>query len=116
MKKVYIASPVRPVLDYHEECEAFALSLIRDYALEGCRNIKKLNHLPISPILSFDGVYDEFSEREGIDEACKTLLLSCDAIYVVQTPRNKESKGIKRELEIAKEHGIPVLTCKEIES
>lgn len=36
--------------------------------------------------------------------------------HVVQTPYNKESKGIKRELEIAKEHGIPVLTCKEIES
>lgn len=107
MKKIYIASPVRPVLEYHDKDKAFATSLIRDYALRGCRDIKKLNHLPISPILSFDGIYDEFSERDRIDEACKTLLLSCDYIYIVHTPHNDESKGIRREMEIAIEYGIP---------
>ena len=105
--KVYIASPVRPILDRHStRC---ADSLIKGYAYTGTRAIKKLGHTPLSPILAFDGVYDEYEERERIDEACEELLLSCDAIYVVETIYNKESKGIARELEIAKAHNIPII-------
>ena len=106
--KVYIASPVRPVLDNSiDDYSAFAQ--ISYFASQGCKTIKELGHTPLSPILAFDGVYSEYEERERIDQACEELLLSCDAIYVVETDYNKDSKGIARELEIAKAHNIPIL-------
>lgn len=106
MKKVYIASPVRPVWEAEKACEAYALLRIQDYAMEGCLAVKAMGMLPVSPILAFDGVYDEFTERETIDKACEALLLACDFIYVVDTPYNAQSKGIARELEIAAKNGI----------
>lgn len=108
--KVYIASPVRPVLDAHStSIFRCGYPLIKGYAIEGSKAIKELGHTPLSPILAFDGVYSEYEERERIDQACEELLLSCDAIYVVETAYNKDSKGIARELEIAKAHNIPIL-------
>ena len=74
--------------------------------MDGCLAVKEMGHIPISPILAFDGVYDEFTERENIDQACEALLLACDFIYVVDTPYNERSKGIARELEIAAKNGI----------
>lgn len=109
--KVYIASPVRPVLDFtklHNDIE-HGMHIVNIFAHSGCKTIKELGHTPLSPILAFDGVYSEYEERERIDQACEELLLSCDAIYVVQTDYNKDSKGIARELEIAKAHNIPIL-------
>lgn len=63
----------------------------------------------MSPVLAFDGIYDEFTERDEIDKACEALLLACDFIYVVDTPYNKHSKGIARELEIAAKNGIDLM-------
>jgi len=108
MKKVYVASPVRPVLD-HSIDEYSAYAQISWFASQGCKAVKEMGHIPVSPILAFDGVYDEFTERDAIDKACEALLLSCDYIHVVHTPYNKESKGIARELELAKKHGIETL-------
>lgn len=114
--KVYVASPVRPVLDAFKEVGGDnedtiyrAFANISWLALLGCEVVKKLGHTPLSPILAFDGVYSEYEERERIDQACEELLLSCDAIYVVPTDYNKDSKGIARELEIAKTHNIPII-------
>jgi hypothetical protein len=118
--KVYVASPVRPVIDYIKNTfrhghfsgvwgAEYAMRYVRSIAIKGCETIKELGHIPLSPILAFDGVYSEYEERERIDQACEELLLSCDAIYVVQTDYNKDSKGIARELEIAKAHNIPII-------
>ena len=110
--KVYVASPVRPVLEQCKEAgfdENNAFLQVSWFASQGCKTMKELGHTPLSPILAFDGVYSEYEERERIDQACEELLLSCDAIYVVQTDYNKDSKGIARELEIAKAHNIPII-------
>lgn len=111
--KVYIASPVRPVLDFHKkkygDDDYNAFVLVSWFASQGCKTMKELGHTPLSPILAFDGVFDEYKERDRIDQACEELLLICDAIYVVETDYNKDSKGIARELEIAKAHNIPIL-------
>jgi hypothetical protein len=107
--KVYIASPVRPVFEKHKQNEAIALELILACSTIGCYEVKNMGHTPISPIRAFWDIYDEFNERDKIDAACEALLLSCDAIYVVNTPYNQDSKGIARELEIAKAHDIPIL-------
>ena len=39
----------------------------------------------------------------------EAISLYCDAIYVVPTPYNAQSKGIARELEIAEKNGIEIL-------
>jgi len=105
--KVYVASPVRPVLE--DDALDDNLAIAKGMALSGCLTVKGMGMLPVSPILTFDGVYDEFIERETIDKACEALLLVCDAIYVVPTPYNAQSKGIAQELEIAKKNGIKIL-------
>lgn len=116
MKKVYVASPVRPLLEVFKSMgvkENEAMRTVRGVARNGCLYVKKMGFVPVSPILSFDGIYSEYEERKSIDEACEALLLGCDFIYVVQTDYNKDSKGIARELEIAQRHGISVLYVKE---
>ena len=107
MKKVYVASPVRQVLE--DDALDDNLAIAKGMALSGCLAVKGMGMLPVSPILAFDGVYDEFTERESIDVACEALLLACDFIYVVDTPYNEQSKGITRELEIAYKNGIEIL-------
>lgn len=108
MKKVYIISPYRAVLD-RKKPQNFAEYLAIKYARTGCSFIKKLGYVPISPILAFHGVYEEYEERETIDQACEAMLLTCDAIHVVHTPYNQYSNGIKRELEIAAQNNIPMI-------
>lgn len=110
--KVYIISPYRAVLD-HIQPRSYAELLAEQYARSGSVFIKKLGHFPLSPILAFQGVYSEYEERETIDQACEALLLSCDAIYVVDTPYNQYSKGIKRELEIAALNNISIIKGQE---
>ena len=110
--KVYVASPVRYILDTLKGMgfsQEKAMESVQKMALNGCANVKKMGFVPISPILAFNGVYEEYSERERIDEACEALLLGCDYIYVVQTPYNDKSKGIARELELAQQYGISPL-------
>ena len=112
IKKVYVASPVRPLFETlkrmgQEEDEA--MRIVRGVARNGCLDIKNMGFVPVSPILAFDGIYSEYEERESIDDACEALLLGCDFIYVIQTPYNKDSKGIAQELEIAKANNIPII-------
>ncbi len=116
MKKVYVASPVRPLLEAFKNVgihENEAMHVVRGVARNGCFEVKNMGFVPVSPILAFDGIYSEYEERESIDDACEALLLGCDFIYVVQTDYNKYSKGIARELEIAQRHGISILHVKE---
>lgn len=116
MKKVYVASPVRPLLEAFKNMgvgESEAMRIVRGVARNGCLDVKSMGFVPVSPILAFDGIYSEYKERDHIDDACEALLLGCDFIYVIQMPYNKDSKGIARELEIAQRYGIPTLHVKE---
>ena len=109
--KVYVASPVRPVLEFtrlHNDIE-HGMNIVKTFAQSGCEAVKKMGFVPVSPILAFNGVYEEYSERDHIDAACEALLLMCDYIYVVETPYNDRSKGISRELELAQQYGISPL-------
>ena len=101
--KVYIASPVRPILEDNTIKSPFRqFQKVIYFARFGCEAIKAMGDIPVSPILAFDGVYDEFTERDKIDVACEALLLACDAIYIVPTPYNAQIKGIANEIEIVK--------------
>ena len=109
-KLVYIASPVRAVYEEYDRANhgehGTDTDCINDYANEGIRRVYNAGHIPISPVMIFSNIYDEFEEREEILEACKLLLSRCDEIMVIDTPYNKYSEGIKIELALAKELGI----------
>lgn len=96
-KMVYVASPVRGL------CSSKAFEL----ATDASREVKEAGGIPINPILCFDGVFDECTERDEVLEAGIKLLKRCDCIYV-----NKEngywedSEGIKEELAEAKKLGL----------
>jgi len=104
-KIVYVASPVRYILSICFDPKK-ASEIIIGLALKGCDRVREAGHIPFSPVLAFNGVYDEFKERKKIEEACETLLRRCDEILVVESRYNQYSEGIKKELALAKELGI----------
>ena len=113
--KVYIASPYRPILEDYKQrglSEQEALSQIEYFAQIGCATVKSWGSIPVSPILTFSGVYEEYAEREKIEEACAVLLKCCQILCLVDTPYNQYSQGIKKELEIAEQNKIPVIVLK----
>jgi hypothetical protein len=104
-KIVFVASPVRAIYErvmYQDDAHRTILLLAR----KGCEKVKAAGHIPLSPVLCYDGVFDENSERFLVTEACFTLLAKCDEIYVVPNTASKHSKGIAKELELAKKLGI----------
>ena len=48
------------------------------------------------------------TDWEYWDKSCKTFLLRCDKMIVVQIEGWDESTGVKGEMEIAKENNIPI--------
>jgi hypothetical protein len=102
---VYIASPVRAVYDAMMHLDDAHNKTI-ELARKGCAVVKTAGHIPLSPVLVFDGVFDENLERDAVMEACFALLAKCDEIYVVQSTVTANSKGIKAELALAKKLGI----------
>lgn len=97
MKLVYIASPLSGL----NEETAFKM------AIEASVKIKEAGFVPVSPILMFDGVFDEETERENVLKSGLEVLGKCDYIYVnKENGYWEESAGIKRELEFAKSKGV----------
>ena len=58
----------------------------------------------ISPIHTFGYMYEHLSYDDGMN-LCLSLLSKCDALVVL----SDESEGVRREIEYAKRHSIPVL-------
>jgi len=104
-KIVYVASPVRYILTVCFDPKK-ASEIIIKLALDGCDRVKEAGHIPFSPVLAFNGVYDEFRERKTIEQACEEFLRRCDEIMVVNSRYTQYSEGIKKEVAFAKELGI----------
>ena len=69
-----------------------------------CRElISKGEILPISPLHLFSFVEDENGIREDIIQACFQIIETCDELWVYGN-----SKGCKREVELAKQVGVKV--------
>jgi hypothetical protein len=106
-KLVYVASPVRPILEsstYPDNWHAW--TAIKQFALQATKKVKAAGHIPISPILAFSGVFDEYTEREKIEAACFVLLMACDELYVSPSHFSQFSAGIKLEREWAQAAGM----------
>lgn len=74
--------------------------------------IKKLQlqneeHTFVSPIHTFGFMYYSLSYDKGMD-LCLSLLSKCDALIVL----SEESEGVRREIEYAKRHAMPIIWLK----
>jgi hypothetical protein len=111
-KLVYIASPVRAILErimYLDD----AYRVVTETAKEAAKIVKAAGHIPVSPVLMWFGVFDDYKDRNELIANCRTLLKLCDEIYVSTSKYSKFSVGIKQELVWAKEFGIPQVQYKE---
>ncbi|MDR0579610.1 MAG: DUF1937 family protein [Campylobacteraceae bacterium] len=104
-KMVYVASPVRAILerimyldDAHRE--------IIETAREAARVVKNAGHIPISPALLWFEVFNDYKDRELLMDYCKFLLAKCAEIYVAKSKYSKFSTGIQKEIEWAREFGL----------
>lgn len=97
---VFVSSPYAAVLSSIKD-EAEALSVITSLALSGCKVVVEMGYIPLSPVLSFEGVYNERTQREEAIGASLALLKKCDAIYIVRSPYNEFSQGMILEKELA---------------
>ncbi len=105
MRKVYICSPCRG--DYERNIEN---------ARRYCREVMELwpDTLPIAPHIYFTQFLDDAidEERERGLAAGIELLASCDELLVFGI--DQPSEGMKREIDYAHEHAIPVRDAAEI--
>lgn len=97
---IFVSSPYAAVLSSIKD-EAEALSTITSLALDGCRAVVDMGYIPLSPVLAFEGVYDERTQRDCAIGASLEMLKKCDAIYIVRSPYNEYSQGMILEKELA---------------
>jgi len=74
-------------------------------AVRACKEVKAQNLIPISPVLAFEGVYNEATERSIIEAICADLLVSCDYFHYYKCSYSEDSLGMQKELALAKQYG-----------
>lgn len=112
---IFVCSPYLAILQ-NTRHKKQALKLIYKYAKAGSRAVKEMGYIPLSPVLCLQDVYDESTERDKALYASNALLKASQGIMVVKTPYNAYSRGMAKEIEMAKELGISIYEteCKEI--
>lgn len=112
---IFVCSPYLAILQGRRK-EREALKLIYKYAKAGSKAVKEMGYIPLSPVLCFQDVYDESTERDKALHGSNALLKASQGIMVVKTPYNKYSSGMAQEIEKAKELGLSFyeFECKEI--
>ncbi len=73
-----------------------------------CRFVSSCNSIPIAPHLYFTRFLDDSISEERVQgiEMGLEILKACDAVWVFG---NKMSGGMRREIQLAKQKGIPML-------
>ena len=105
-RKVFICSPFRPRGDTAGQ-KAEDLRHNRQLAQLGCGYAVKLGYLPMAPHLFFPEFLseDKQEEREAGIQFGLEWLSGCDELWVIG---NRITEGMKREIAVAEELGIPV--------
>lgn len=102
----YVASPVKNVLEL-ENYTPKAWQRVMDIAESGCKEVKEMGYIPLSPVLLFARVYCEESEREEALEDALALLSRCHCFYEVKSAY--KSEGVQKEREVAIGLGLTLL-------
>ena len=103
----YISSPYSVVLRKIAD-EKYANQIIFQYARFGCRKALEKNLVPFSPILAFDKLFDEATQRDIILKNCLKAIERCQVFCIVKTGYGI-SIGMKREYSFAKKLEMPIL-------
>lgn len=107
---VFVCSPYLAVLQGRRK-QNEALKQVYAYAKAGSKAVKDMGYTPLSPVLCFRGVFDESIERDRALYGSTCLLRVSQGIMIVNTPYNKYSHGMKKEIELAKQLGLSIYEC-----
>lgn len=107
LKKVFICSPLRPTGATAEERKK-ELTHNRRIAEVACKCAVRLGYMPLAPHLFFPLFLsdNDLEEREVGIRFGLEWLKECDEIWVIG---QRVSEGMKREIVVAVERGIPVI-------
>lgn len=98
---VFVSSPYGAIMEVIDDKDK-ARELALKHARAGARKVLEMGHIPLSPVLAFDGVYDEQSQRElAISDSLKTLNW-CEGVLFVRSEFSPFSTGMVLEEEWAK--------------
>lgn len=97
-KLIYVCSPVKG------DVEANIAK-----AKEHCKTILIMGHIPLAPHVAFSGILNDDvpQERETALSIGLELVKRCDEVWVFV---ERISEGMRGEIELAKEIGVPVKT------
>lgn len=98
---VFVSSPYAAILDAFEDKEQ-AKKLVLAHARAGARKVLEMGHIPLSPVLAFEGVYDEGTQRELAIAHSLTALKWCEGVLFVRSEYSPFSTGMVLEEEWAK--------------
>lgn len=101
---IYVSSPYASVLEAFDDKKAgreFAIKIAR----AGCRRVLEMGHLPLSPVLSCDGVYDEETQRNLALNYSLEMLKFCQGALFVRCEFSLSSLGMILERSRAEELG-----------
>lgn len=102
----YVASPLKNILEL-ENYTPKAWQRAIDLAENGCRAVKEMGYIPLSPVLLFAKVYCEEKQREEALKDGLALLSKCHCFYEVKSAY--KSEGMQKEREAAKDLGLTLL-------
>ncbi len=97
--KVFISSPYA----------SLSVEAARAEARFVAKKVASMGYVPVSPVLCFDGVYEEATQREEALKASLELLESCDYICFSKHFFADSSKGMDMERLHALKEGVPEL-------
>lgn len=85
-----------------------ALNIALKHARSGARKVLEMGHIPLSPVLAFNGVYDEATQRELAISDSLVALKFCDAVLIVRDEFSANSMGMILEEDLAKNLQKPI--------
>ena len=103
---VYVSSPYAAFLKEFGEIEGRVKAL--KIARAGCRKVLEMGHLPLSPVLACDGVYDEATQRNEALNYSLEMLKWCDGVLFVRCAFSALSVGMILEENLANELKKPI--------
>lgn len=105
---VFISSPYGAVFEDIAD-EKSALETALKIARAGARKALDMGHIPFSPVLAFNGVYDELSERNKAIKDSLESLKWCDGVMFVNSKYSQMSAGMVLERDLAEKLNKPLI-------
>ena len=105
---VFISSPYGAVFEEVKD-EGQALETALKIARAGARKALEMGHIPLSPVLAFNGVYSESEERQRAIKDSLACLKWCDGVMFVNCKFSQMSAGMVLERDLAKKLDKPTI-------